>query len=547
MENSDNKNKNSNGNSEYRNLATNTFFSFLFNYSSLFFTFIYSFLLARLFVDDIWGLLIMATSIIMILVTITSLLPPGLNFTLNYYIPRYFALNERSKVKSLIRNTIIIKLIFLFPIFIISILIFILFSNFLVETLVSLFFILSPCILINNMNNIVEAINRGFNKFNYNFLFLIVKNTIHIIPLIIFWINSIEIKIEIAAWIVLISSLIPFIFNSIFVFIMVNKIKLTRNKTDSFKEDVSKTFKYGGYMSLNDLIDRIWTQSQVQGIGYIISSDVVTGYNIAQNYQKLNDYAVHSFNFPLLTSFTSLNTKQSYKQIEEIFRITYRVTLFLLLIMSGVLFFSVEFVIDFVFLEDRLIYSNFLRLMVLASIFKILMIFVQSHLNAQHKVKLTLILRIIYTSISIPLFFIGLYFFGVEGAIIYGLIIGNIISMIIQIYSTYKFGKIKLIIKKIAIQYITFFIPLSITIILKEFIFKNAAEGFILLLGFSLFKNFDFLSIFTFFILFIITNYLLRTVTSSDISYFQSLLDKKRFFDKILFKSLNFTKKFTRK
>jgi len=279
-----------------------------------------------------------------------------------------------------------------------------------------------------------------------------VKNIIHIIPLVIFFVFRIEIEIEIAAWTVLISSLVPFTLNSIFVFIMVNRIKSTGNKPDSFKEDVSKTFKYGGYMGFNDLIERLWKEGQLQGIGFIISPDVVTGYNISLNYQKLNDYVISSFNFPLLTSFTTLNTKESYEQIETIYRITYKVTLFLLLIISGILFFSVEFILDFVFLEDRLIYSNFLRLIVLASIFKILATFVQSHLNAQHKVKLTLFLRIIYTSFSIPLFFIGLFFFGVEGAIIYGLILGNILSMIIQIFATYKFGQIKLSIKKIVIN-----------------------------------------------------------------------------------------------
>jgi len=534
------------GNSEYRNLATNTLFSFLLNYSSLLFTFIYSFLLARLFVDVVWGYLILATSYIMIIVIITSLLPPGLNFTLNYYIPRLYTLNEKSKIKSLIRNTVVIKLIFLIPIFIISVLIFQTFAIFLAETMVSLFFILSPCIIINSLNYIVEAINRGFNKFNYNFLFLIVKNIIHITPLLIFFIFRIQIEIQIAAWIVLVSSIIPFTLNSIFVFIMLKRMKSSGTKADSFKEDLSKTFKYGGYMGFNDLIERLWKEGQLQGIGFLISPDVVTGFNIALNYQKLNDYAINSFNFPLLTSFTTLSTKESYEQIEMIFRITYKITLFLLLIISGILFFSVEFVLDFVFLEDRLIYSNFLRLIVLASIFKILAIFVQSHLNAQYKVKLTLFLRIIYTSFSIPLFFIGLFFFGVEGAIIYGLIIGNILSMIIQIYATYKFGQIKLSIKKIIIQYITFFIPLFITIVLKELIFNAATEDFIQFMGFSLFKNLDFLSILTFLILFMLMNSLLKTVTSTDITYFQSLLDENRFFDKIMLKSLNITKKFTR-
>ena len=539
-------NQSARDNTEYRNLATNTFFSFMFNYSSLFFTFIYSFLLARLFTDALWGLLILATSYIIIIVTITSLLPPGLNFVLNYYIPRYLVLNEKVKIKSLIRNSVIVKFSFLIPIFIISILLFNIFSYFFIDTLVSLFFILSPLIFINNFNLIVLAINRSFNKFNYNFLFLVLKNCIHIIPLFIFFIYEINIEIEIAAWIVLISSIIPFLLNSLFVFIMVYKIKPIGNKPDSFKKDVSKTFKYGIYIGFTNLIERLSREAQLQGIGFVISPDVVTGFNIAINYQKLGEYSIASFHFPLLTSFTKLNTKENYEQIDMIYRVAYKITLFLLLIISGILFFSVEFVLDFVFLEARLIYSNLLRLIVLASIFQVLAIFVQSHFNAQHKVKLSLFLRIFYTSISIPLFFIGLYFFGVEEAILYGLIVGSILSMVIQIFATYKFGNIKLNIKGIILQYITFFVPLIITIFLKELIFKDATSNLIENLGLSHFKKLDFLSIGTFLILFILMNLILKTVTSSDIKYFESFLNKERFFDKYMLKGLNILKRFTR-
>lgn len=518
----------------------------MFNYSSLFFTFVYSFLLARLFTDALWGLLILVTSYIMIIVTITSLFPPGLNFALNYYIPRYLALNEKAKIKSLIRNSIILKLSLLIPIFIISILLFNIFSYFFIDTFVSLFFILSPLIFINSFNLIVLAINRSFNRFNYNFLFLTLKNGIHIIPLLVFFIFDIHIEIEIAAWIVLISSIIPFLLNSLFVFIMVYKIKPIGNKPDSFKEDISKTFKYGSYIGFTDLIERLSKESQVQGIGFIISPNVVTGYNIATNYQKLGEYSIASFQFPLLTSFTKLNTKEIYEQIDIIYRVAYKITLFLLLIISGILFFSVEFVLDFVFLETRLIYSNYLRLIVLASIFQVLAIFVQTYFNAQHKVKLSLILRIFYTSISIPLFFIGLYNDGVEGAIFWGLIVGNILSMVIQIFAIYKFGNIKLNIKGIILQYLTFFIPLIITILLKDFIYKEATLNLMENLGLSLFKKLDFLSLGTFLILFILMNLILKTVTSSDIKYFESFLNKEKFLDKYMLKGLNILKRFTR-
>ena len=106
-------NNRSNGSNEYKNFASNTFYSFLISYGSLFFMFVNSFLLARLISDESWGFLILAQSYITIIVIITSLLPPGLNYALNYYIPRYIVLKQESRIKSLIKNAIITKLAFL--------------------------------------------------------------------------------------------------------------------------------------------------------------------------------------------------------------------------------------------------------------------------------------------------------------------------------------------------------------------------------------------------------------------------------------------------
>ena len=111
-------------NKEYKNLARNTFYSFLMNYGSHFFTLIISFLLARLITDINWQFLILALSYMAIITIVTSLLPPGQDYALNYYIPRYLALNQKSKIKSLIKNALIIKILFLIPVFIVVILLF---------------------------------------------------------------------------------------------------------------------------------------------------------------------------------------------------------------------------------------------------------------------------------------------------------------------------------------------------------------------------------------------------------------------------------------
>ncbi|MBA7629829.1 hypothetical protein ES703_37336 [subsurface metagenome] len=538
---------------EYKKLATNTFFSFLINYGSHFFTFIYSFLLARLITDDIWEFLIIATSFISILVLITALLPPGLNFALNYYIPRYLALNQKSMIKSLIKNAILTKLIFVIPVYILSIIAFSYLTDIFAITLsdkISLLYILSPLIIINSFNLVLTAINRGFSKFNFLFFLLIVRNVIHILPLLFYFLFDYSIEVEVIAMIVMFSSLVPFIINFLSVILGYLKIKSEGNKTEAFKESLSKTFKYGSYTGFTDIIMKFWKEIQLQGISAFEPLGVVTGYNIALNYRSLSLYSAASFRFPLMTSFSGLSTKEKFDQVSKIYKITYRVNLLLLLIISGVLFFSVDFVLDFVFLEDRLIYSTILRLVLIATIFRMFGQFLQTLLNSQNKVKLPLILQITYMLFIIPLFFIGLIFFGdirVEVAIILGLIIGNIISLVIQILATHRFGNIKLNIKRLVFQYLTFFIPLGITLMLEKVIFKELSFNIIQYLGLSLFKNFDFLSIGAFVLLFISMNLILKTVTTNDIQQFESFfINKEKTMNKIILKILNILKKITR-
>ncbi|MFW9882569.1 MAG: lipopolysaccharide biosynthesis protein [Candidatus Thorarchaeota archaeon] len=549
MEKKNFKNTQFGNNQEYKNLASNTFYSFLINYGSHFFTLIYSFFLARLIGDESWGFLILAISYITIIVIITSFLPPGSNFALNYFIPRYLALDEKSKIKSLIKNAIIAKIIFLLPIFILSLFFFNIFTDIFAINLknkVPLLYVLSPLIIFKSLQFSLNAINRGLYRFKQILIFLIIREFLYIGPLFYFYIFQFPLEIELIAIFNLISAGVPFFLNLFSILFIYLRIKTSGDKGESFKADFNKAFRYGSYLGYSNIIDRFWKEAQFQGIGIFGSEEAVTGYNIAWNYKDIAAYTVNSFNLPLLTSFSSLNTKENYDQVSLIYKIANKVTLFLVLLISGVLLFSVNFIIDFIFLSSRLVYSNFLRLLVLASIFMYLDSYVQTLLGSQNKVKSSFLLKLIYMTYYIPLFFIGLIYFGVEGAIILGLIVGSIISMIIQIIATYQIANIKLNIKKIIFQYLTFFIPLGVTLILEGLFFRETSFKILQNLGLSLIVRFDFLSIGVFVILFLLTNLILKIVTSSDIAYFETLFEKDRFFDKAMLKGLNLLKKVTR-
>lgn len=532
----------------YKKLASNTFYSFLINYGAHFFAFIQSFLLARLLTDIFWDSLIIARSITTLIIIITMFLPPGISYALNYYIPRYISMNQKSKIKSLIKHAFILKLLFLIPVFLISILIFLIFSDFFALNLNqknTLLYVFSPLIFISSFNFLLDAVNRGFSKFNVIFGLLIIKNAINITPLLIFFIFDYNIKVELIAFIVVVSTLIPFILNLLYILITINKIK--SHETISFRKTVSETYKYGGFIGFTDLTDRIWKETQFQGINLLGPKGAVVGYQIAWNFKDIAIYAPFSFSQPLLTSFAGLSSSGDYEQIEKIYRISYKITLFLILIISGVLFFSVDFMLDFFYLESRLIYSSFLKLMVIATVFKTLDYFLQTLLYTQNKVKLSFYLRLLYTSFYVPLFFIGLIYFGVSEAIFFGFIIGNLITTIIQIFITSKVCKINLDVRRLIYQYLTYFIPLMITWILQDLLFKDISYNILVGFGLYMIKNFDFFSIITFLLLFIVTNLIFKTVRSSDIDNFESMLDKTNPFEKFMIKLLNFIKKFTSK
>ena len=108
----------------HRILAKNSLYSFLSSYGSFFLSLITSFLLARLITQELWGLLILALSYIAIFNIILSFLPPGLDATLNYYIPQYLALKEYSNLKYFIKKAIYLKLLFIGLLFLISLFLF---------------------------------------------------------------------------------------------------------------------------------------------------------------------------------------------------------------------------------------------------------------------------------------------------------------------------------------------------------------------------------------------------------------------------------------
>ena len=214
MNNSENKNSGITLDPQYKTLAKNTFISIFLSYGTYIFTLLTSFLLARMISREEWAILILATSIIGIFSLIVNFIPPGLMFSMNFYIPRYRAKNKLLKLRSFMLKAFYIKIIIVFAIFFISIISFSLFEslfNVFLNNHIILLYILAPLIIVQNLDAFFKTFLIGFNLFRTNFIFFLVKTAIKISPLLVIFLLFKTIDIENIAFINLISLIIPFI------------------------------------------------------------------------------------------------------------------------------------------------------------------------------------------------------------------------------------------------------------------------------------------------------------------------------------------------
>lgn len=512
---------------DQQQFVKNSFYSFLNSYGPFIFTLCISFLLARMISKELWGFLILANSYILIVNIILSFLPPGLETSTYYYIPKYMALNENNKLKSYIRNVIILKSIFLIPIFFLIYIIFSIFSNLFMVNLKEYFYLLfylSPLILINGLDTIFFSINRSFNMFKTLFILLIIRYAINIGALIFLFLFINPIEIELIALIKVISTIIPFILNCFIILIKYFKIKNTDEERDSFKDSLQKALKYGITIKTGQFFSDIWKEIQYQGIGILATQEMVTGYNISKHYSDVSRYGIVSFSAPLTLSFSSLTAKKDYTQINKIYTHILKYMIFLLSLITGILIFCRDFFLIVVYGESYLIFSNLIIIMLISPIFLVLGTGFESLILAENKVKYITIIRLIALLIRLPLFFIGLIFFDLITAI-FGLFIGNTILAILYIILSFKIFNYRIDLKKIFFLFLTFFLSFGITIALDILFLSNLNTLICQNLNLSFFESLRILSLGAFLLLFFIFNIIFKIFSLKDIEYIETYFE----------------------
>ena len=532
---------------DHKKFAVNTLFSIFNSYGIFIFLIIISFLLARLLSQELWGYLILATSIIFIISIILTFFPPALTFSLNYYIPKYLALNQNNKLKSIIKNALYLKTIFTLMIGILSILIFFFYSSFFSYSLgthTNLLLILAPIIIIEGLSTILISIYQGFFKFKLILGLTIIRYSFNTLALIYCLFMIEVVMIETIAFINMLSSLIPFVISCFIFYNLYHKIEESEEEKNSFKDNISKITRFGTPLSIAILMNEIWKQIRVLLIGSYGTTDLVTGYNISINYSSISTNAATSVSSPLTTSLSGLEAKKERKQTNIVFNTTFKFSLFLLLLLTGVLIFLSDFFLIIVFGESYLTFSYLIKIYSITIIFTVLNNLFIPLLNARNKAKFLPFNTFFNLLIIIPSFLIGLLNLGIIGAI-FGLIFANFVTFLFQIYFCIKIGKVTLNIFKIFSQYVIFILSLGIAIVLEIFVFNNLRYVLIQQLNLLIFKELEILALITFLGLYFFLTILLKTFSSTELEFLESFFGGNKKIFKFIRKCLTIFKKIT--
>jgi len=534
---------------ELRILAKDSFYSILYIYGSFISLLFISFFKARLISQDAWNNLILATSFVSIFLLVLTFFPPGLENTLNYYIPRYNSLNEKNKLKILIIRALILKILFVILIFVISIFLFLFMSDLFAISLtienVDLLFILSPLIIIDSLNLLLISVNQSFHKFNVNFNLMLIKYSFNIGSLAYYFFFIKVINIETVAFITVLSSSIPFIIN---LSINVNRILKLEPKTKDkipYVEDLQKFLKYGSPIRFGKFLTDIWGQFQIQTIGFF-DKDMLVGFSISKQYLSVSLNATSSLLSPLTIAFTKLDVQKNDKQIEVIYNLLIKYSLFLMLLITGILYICTDFFLAFFFGNSFLIFSNLVKIYLFSYVFLIFSGQFESLLLSKNKVKYIPMIRGLILIIRVPIFLTLLIFFNLIIAII-GVLIINLFYGVIIIILTIKIGKIKLNIKTIVYQYLAFFLTIGIIIVL-QFIGLNELNYFILKsLNLLIFQEMNFLALGLFLIVFLSSTIIFKTFVREDIQNLDNLFSTDKRLHRITKSVLRILKKIVRK
>ncbi len=516
-------------------LIQNSFYSFLNTYGNFFFFLIITVLIARLVGEEEWDHFIIINSYILIITIILSFFPPGLQRTLHYYLPKYISLKDNNNLKILIKTSLVSKFIFLLPIFFISLLVFYFFQDsftiILQKENVNLLFLISPLIIIISMELVLNSINEGFNKYHILFFLLLIKYFLYIGSLLLVFLYVGDLDLELIVIINVLTFSIPFMINFLYVLSLYFKIKKSTQIPILHSEQFKNILKYGIPVRGARFLSEIWGEIQTISIA-AFDRDYVSGFYIAKTYLSVTSNAINTFTSPLTVSFSSLIAKNQKEKVISIYKLIVKYSLLFFLLLTGLMFIATDCIL-YIFGEEYRQYSFIVKIYLFSFLFLSFASPFDSLMLAENKGTIILYLRIIGLILRLPLFLILLISYGTIPAIC-GVILSNLIFGIIYLIFNKKVGKIDLNIKQIILQYLIFFISLTLIYILKILILDDIELYIFKSSNLKLFYHLSPLSLLLFFCIFLFLNIILKVILIEDIEKLKKIFQKQPLINKIL-------------
>ncbi|MBY8982306.1 MAG: oligosaccharide flippase family protein [Candidatus Lokiarchaeota archaeon] len=534
---------------QYKHLAKNTLFSISISYGTNIFTLLTSFLIARMISREDWAIIIVVISIVGIFSIIINFLPPGLIYSMIFYIPQYKAKNESLKLRNFVLKAFYLRTIVIFVIYFIAITIFNIFASaydVFLENHIAILYILSPLIIISNFDAFFDTFLIGFNLFRTKFILFIIRSVTKILPLLVYFFLFNTIDIETIALINFLSSIGPFILGFLIFITKIPKIKSKEEDGLNYKKFIKKVIGYGSFLRIEGLMSKIWGEAQIQAIKVFESSNWVTGTNISKHYTNSSTLFLNSLNNPLIYSLSSLDYKENHDKIAKMFKIIFNYTLFVFLFITGLLFFISDFFLSFIYGETYVEYSLLIKIMLVSLVFNIYPSLFILLLRTTNRIKLIAGITSIFFPLHIVSVLFGLINYGIYGMYI-AMIIFNVIMLICDLILTIKLLKIRLGFYKMIFQYLSFFIAMFIPVILGNLIFDDLSYQFWMNSNLSIFKYLNLLNLLIYVIIFLLLNITFKIFTKSDLDYIEMLFTKDRLSHKYVNKLLRFLKRFLRR
>ncbi|MEJ2249402.1 MAG: hypothetical protein P8Y97_07055 [Candidatus Lokiarchaeota archaeon] len=354
---------------EYKVLAKNSFYSFLNTWGFLIFSIVNAFFMSKLLNPDTWQIFILAYSIIGISSLIIGFLPPGLENATEYYVSRFYSLEDFGSLKNFVINAFLSRILFLIPVFGLSLLGFSLLSNFLSGYLQGhsiIIFILSPLIFIISLNSLSNSMNKSFNNYKLIVITLLSQQLLNIAILTSLFILFRHVTVEVISIANIITYIPPFLINIIINLRRILKLNKTKYSVKSIKNNILDTIKYGGYTKSGMSLSQFWMEGQLLSIGAFEPLGLVTGYKIGQTLVDVPRQATIALSSPLIISFSRLIALEEKEKIHNIYNIVLKYNIFLLLFLFGLIFFGTDIYIYLVLGPGYLVYSSMIKILILS-------------------------------------------------------------------------------------------------------------------------------------------------------------------------------------